>query len=565
MQQRDALKILTSGSNVFLTGAAGSGKTHLLRAFLRWADNECKTVAVTASTGIAATHMGGMTIHSWSGMGIEDSLTDTDIAKIAYDKKLNKRFNSTSILLIDEISMLHAARLDMVDAILRKARNCMKPFGGIQVVCSGDFFQLPPITRDNSDFEIPFAFKANIWQTADFAVCYLDEQFRQTEMSMTNVLNEIRNGDVSDKTKALLKSRIGAFAKKEGTTRLYAQNIDVDRINAHHLAELHGELYTFKMTHEGPMHLINTLKKNCLAPEMLHLKENARVMFVRNDPQGRWVNGTIGVVDSFDAMGEPVIRKNDGKIVTPGKEMWIIADGDRTLATIHQYPLRLAWAITIHKSQGMSLDSAEVDLRNAFVRGMGYVALSRVRTLSGLSLLGINNLALEVDETIRNIDLEFRELSEQLEEVANTITKPTDEEITNLLNGATRKAAQIRTLKKLEKENKKNFNIEVKRKSHLTTNDLLSQNKDPKEIAKIRNLSVQTILDHIEQCVHEKIEINYKLLESILSPARLLAIAYAIESEGDEKLSNIKNALPEDFTWDEIKIARIVWRARGRQ
>lgn len=574
MQQRDALKILTSGANVFLTGAAGSGKTHLLRAFLRWADNECKTVAVTASTGIAATHMGGMTIHSWSGMGIEDSLSDTDIAKIAFDKKLNKRFNTTSILVIDEISMLHAARLDMVDAILRKARNCMRPFGGIQVVCSGDFFQLPPITRDNSDFKIPFAFYAMSWKNADFAICYLDEQFRQTEESMTSILNEIRSGEVSLKTQELLRSRIGAASRKENTTRLYAQNIDVDRINAHHLAELEGEIKSFQMSSEGPHHLINALKKNCLASEVLHLKEKARVMFVRNDPQGRWVNGTIGVVEYFDELGEPVIRKNDGKVVTPNKETWIIADGDRTLATIHQYPLRLAWAITIHKSQGMSLDSAEVDLRNAFVKGMGYVALSRVRTLSGLSLIGINNIALQVDETIREIDIEFREMSDQIIEVANQITSPTDEEINGFLSGATRRAAQLRTLRKTEKvvrqkKDKKTPrekpHVEIKRKSNLITNDLLSQGKNPKEIAKMRELTVSTILEHIEQCVLDGIEMDLKFLESLVSPARLLAIAYAIDIEGDEKISKLKEALPDDYTWDEIKLGRSIMRLRNRK
>lgn len=566
MQQREALKILASGANVFLTGSAGSGKTHLLRAFLRWADSECKTVAVTASTGIAATHMGGMTIHSWAGMGIEDSLSDVEISKIAFDRKYNKRFNGTSILVIDEISMLHYARLDIVDAILKKARNSMKPFGGIQVVCSGDFFQLPPIVGGMEEFEIPFAFKAASWKAADFAVCYLDEQFRQTEEKMTRILNEIRSGTVSKEIRDLLNSRIGARPNNQHNTKLYAQNIDVDRINLHYLNELEGEMEIFTMTSTGLPHLVASLKKNCLAPEILQLKKGARVMFVRNDTQGRWVNGTTGIVESFDALGEPVIRKDDGRIVMPDEETWIISDGDRSLATIRQYPLRLAWAITIHKSQGMSLDSAEIDLRNAFVKGMGYVALSRVRTLSGLYLLGINEMALKVDDSIFAIDSEFKEMSDSIIETAKGLESPSDAEINTFLTGATRKSAQLRSFRKSEKITSKKIEYTpkiLKQKSHLITNEFIIKNESPEKIAKIRNLTKSTIIEHIEQCIEEKVKTDINFLESLIPPARLLAIAYAIDSEGDEKLSKIKSALPDDYSWDEIRIGRIILRARN--
>lgn len=572
MQQREAFRILASGSNVFLTGAAGSGKTHLLRAFLRWADNEMKTIAVTASTGIAATHMGGMTIHAWSGMGIEDSLTDTEIEKIAFDKKLNKRFNETDILIIDEISMLHHTRLDLVDEILRKARNTMRPFGGIQVICSGDFFQLPPITKGFEDMTPPFAFHGRSWQNADFAVCYLEEQFRQTEDTMVRILNDIRNGTVSDRTRALLTSRIGVFTEHNEATRLYAQNVDVDRINAHRLAELEGEQRTFTMTSSGPAHLVTALKKNCLAPELLHLKAGARVMFVRNDPQGRWVNGTIGRMEGFDILGAPLVRKIDGKLVTPDQETWIIADGDRTLATITQYPLRLAWAITIHKSQGMSLDAAEIDLRNAFVKGMGYVALSRVRTLQGLSLIGINELALEVNEELRDVDTEFHELSDAAQEHAQTLTQPTEEEMAQFLSHATKKSAQLRTLALREKKKRTesspsspDLSYTPKRKSYLITNDLLTAQKTPKEIARERDLSLTTIIDHIEECIAEGFEVDTHVLEKEIPPARLLAIAYAIEAEGKEKLTPLKQALPEDFTWEEIRMGRIILLAQQKK
>lgn len=576
MHQKDALRILTSGRNVFLTGAAGSGKTHLLRAFLRWADSELKTVAVTASTGIAATHMGGMTIHAWAGIGIYDSLSDTQVERIAYEKKLNKRFNDTNILIIDEISMLHYSRLDMVDAILRKARNDMRPFGGIQIVCSGDFFQLPPIVRDEVGLQAPFAFRANSWRNAKFAVCYLAEQFRQTESVMTRILNEIRAGEVSDDSREALMERIGVKHAKGSITKLYAQNLDVDKINAHHLAEIEGEMHAFPMWSTGPSHLVISLKKSCLAPETLHLKVNARVMFVRNDVMGRWVNGTTGVIESFDAMGAPVVRKSDGRVVSPEEETWNISDGEKTLATITQYPLRLAWAITIHKSQGMSLDAAEIDLRNAFVKGMGYVALSRVRTIDGLSLVGINNMALAIDEEVQRVDLEFRELSDDNCDAAEALTSPSDEEIIKLLEGASRREAQQKSgLRSGQRSETKERSArkehahkmpkppkDEKQKSHLITRDLLSQNKTPKEIAMLRALTPVTIIEHIEQCIAEGLSVNAALLESLLPPARLLAIAYAIDAEGDEKLGPIKQALPEDYTWDEVKLGRCILRAK---
>lgn len=576
MHQKDALRILISGKNVFLTGAAGSGKTHLLRAFLRWADSELKTCAVTASTGIAATHMGGMTIHAWAGIGIYDSLNDSQVERIAYDKKLNKRFNDTDILIIDEISMLHYSRLDMVDAILRKARNDLRPFGGIQIVCSGDFFQLPPIVRDEIGLPAPFAFRALSWRNADFAVCYLAEQFRQTESVMTRILNEIRAGEVSDDSREALMERIGVKHAKGAITKLYAQNLDVDKINAHHLAEIDGEMHAFPMWSTGPSHLVISLKKSCLAPETLHLKVGARVMFVRNDVMGRWVNGTTGIIESFDAMGAPVVRKSDGRVVSPEEETWLIVDGEKTLATITQYPLRLAWAITIHKSQGMSLDAAEIDLRNAFVKGMGYVALSRVRTIDGLSLVGINNMALAIDEEVQRVDLEFRELSDDNCDAAELLTSPTDEEIAKLLEGASRREAQQksglrsgqrsetkdRTERKTRKVREEKQPKEEKQKSNLITRDLLMQNKTPKEIATLRDLSPVTIIEHIEQCIAEGLSVNTALLESLLPPARLHAIAYAIDAEGDEKLGPIKQALPEDYTWDEVKLGRCILRAK---
>lgn len=576
MIQTTALRILASGANVFLTGAAGSGKTHLLRAFLRYADDTKKTVAITASTGIAATHMGGMTIHSWAGIGITDDLSDKDIARISADSKLQKRFRDTDVLIIDEISMLHYARIDTVDLVLRKARNSSSPFGGIQVVLCGDFFQLPPVVRDHQGMAAPFAYRAKVWKTAEFQICYLSEQFRQTDVSMTRILNEIRAGHVSPASRAALNARVGAVITSGSgsglVTRLYAQNIDVDKINDRHLSELPGEARSYRMLTSGPASRVESLQKNCLAPAVLSLKTGARVMFVRNDPTGRYVNGTVGIVESFDAVGGPIVRTSLGRTVSPDMETWSQSDGDTTLASITQYPLRLAWAITIHKSQGMSLDAAEIDLRNAFVKGMGYVALSRVRSLEGLSLVGINNLALAVDDEAHRVDAYFRARSDEAAARAVMIVNPSDEDIQRFLAGATRREAQERASRvragkepRAPREQKARSEPKiVKPKTHLFTRELFTQGKNIDEIAESRGLTLDTIIGHFELCLEEDIQFDIQKMEKELPPARLKAVLAAIDAEGPEKLSPIKHALPADYTWDEIKLGRLIYKAKQK-
>lgn len=463
MTQKEALDILKLGHNVFLTGPAGSGKTFLLNQYIKYLKENGIGVGITASTGIAATHMGGVTIHSWAGIGVKDLIHEKDIEELMKRPYLHNRFKKTKVLIIDEISMLHAHRLDMVDLVCRVFKGNSLPFGGLQVIMCGDFFQLPPVVRNSkseapnprqrrgspyraakqiqntndsniglenstlgfsdivSDFDIrasnlkpPFVTESQIWNRMQLQICYLEEQHRQDDRAFLRILNDIRNSEVSEMTVEYLSERLDKDTNGYvRPTRLFTHNADVDAINKKHLEELEGEGHEFMMNWRGNFALTEVLKKSCLAPEILVLKKGAQVMFVKNNFEAGYVNGTLGEVIGFDKDDFPIVRTYDGSEFTVGRADWEVKEEDRELAAISQLPLRLAWAITIHKSQGMSLDAAEVDLSRSFIPGMGYVALSRVRSLAGLKLMGMNQMALQVNQDVAEMDRQFLQQSNE--------------------------------------------------------------------------------------------------------------------------------------------------------
>jgi ATP-dependent DNA helicase PIF1 len=411
MRQQQALAVMFGGASIFLTGAPGAGKTYVLNEFVRRAKKRGKRVAVTASTGIAATHIGGSTIHSWSGLGIKDILSQWDIDKHKNNDRLIKRYNATDILVIDEISMLHGSRLDMVNQVCKLLRGNDKPFGGLQVILVGDLFQLPPVNRAGE--RIDFAHTSQAWRELDPKVCYLTEQHRQTEVGdgLLDLLEAMRRGDVDDSHEAMLQSRLGRTPDEDiVATKLYSHNVDVDSLNQRQLQKLTGKSYRYTMSFGGQKSRAEQFAKSIMAPEILELKQDAEVMFVVNDPVKGFYNGSRGRVVDFDNH-RPVVELLNGKTIVVEPHDWSLEEDGRLRASASQLPLRLAWAITIHKSQGMSLDAAVVDLSRSFTPGMGYVALSRVRSLNGLYLLGINNIALLLHPDIHSFDTELRQLS----------------------------------------------------------------------------------------------------------------------------------------------------------
>lgn len=412
MTQGEALTILKTGANVFLTGEPGSGKTHTINAFVAWLRSSGIEPAITAATGIAATHVGGMTLHSWSGIGIAESLSRADVDRIAGKEHVARRITKAKALIIEEVSMLSAATFEMADKVCREARRDRRPFGGLTVVLVGDFFQLPPVSRKG---DAAFAFTSPVWRELNLLTCYLTEQHRQDDSDFLGVLSAIRSGEVDEMHHERLASRqahLQSSALKTDVPKLFSHNADVDRINAGELAKLPGAVKTFRMSSRGKDSLVEGLKRGCLSPETLELKEGAAVMFTKNSPQGRFVNGTLGVVGGWSAEGLPIVRTKSGQKVGVEPMEWNLEEQGKVKASISQIPLRLAYAMTVHKSQGMSMDAAIMDLSKAFEYGQGYVALSRVRRLSGVHLTGLNRRALEVHPEILEMDREFRAASE---------------------------------------------------------------------------------------------------------------------------------------------------------
>ncbi len=411
MTQSEALTIMKSGANVFLTGEPGSGKTHTVNAYTAWLRERGIEPSVTAATGIAATHVGGKTIHAWSGIGKKEYLSHADLDDIANREAVARRIHKATVLIIDEISMLSATTFGMADRVCREVRRTDAPFGGMQVILVGDFFQLPPVTRAGR--EPNFAYESDTWKELNPLICYLHEQHRQDDDAYLSVLSAIRRGEVEEYHFELLSGRRTSEADAPADApRLYSHNADVDALNAAALRRLPGGAKRYTMSTAGQSALVEGLKRGCLSPELLEVKQGAAVMFTKNDPRGRFVNGTLGTVIGYEpGTNLPIVETRDGAEIVAEPMEWQVEENGKVRASVKQVPLRLAWAITVHKSQGLSMDAAVMDLGRAFEYGQGYVALSRVRRLAGLHLIGMNDRALMVHPMVTSKDEVFRELS----------------------------------------------------------------------------------------------------------------------------------------------------------
>lgn len=548
MTQREALDILKTGVNVFLTGAAGSGKTHVLREYISYLREHDVRVGITASTGIAATHMGGMTIHSWAGIGIDTELSRGDLEVLAEQPRLRKRFLETEVLIIDEISMLDHKRLDLVNKVLKSLRANEAPFGGLQVVCCGDFFQLPPISRDGD--EAKFAYHAQAWQEAEFTTCYLHEQHRQSDRTYYDVLNAIRASEVDESTHAVLQSRHNKKpAGSAEPTRLYSHNVNVDEENERELAKLPGREYSYTMETKGGRALVAALQKSCLAPETLKLKVDARVMFVKNLNEIGCSNGTLGIVTACDAYSITV-KTSSGKIVSVEPEPWRVEEDGKVKAELKQYPLRLAWAITVHKSQGMSLDAAIVDLRRSFAPGMGYVALSRVRSLDGLCLLGINANALTVHPEVLERDRQFRADSDA---AAAALHSQRSKDITDTQESF---LARVRGTPSTKKKSSGAASTVAQ------TRELFVARYSPQEIARARGLTLGTVLEHLEQLKKHDPALDFSHVADSVQAATYEKIASLFREIGpNEKgvypLAPVYTELGGGYEYETLRMVRL--------
>ncbi len=551
MKQETALKLLKAGENVFLTGSAGAGKTYTLNQYIHYLKVRKVPVAITASTGIAATHMNGMTIHTWAGIGIKDSLSDDDLKRMKERKYLKEHLENAQVLIIDEISMLHAKQLNLVNQVLKYFKESDEAFGGIQVIVAGDFFQLPPVGRNGEANRDKFCFMSDAWVEAKFRVCYLTEQHRQDDEILNQILNAIRAQNIqADHIQALQQSRDQDIG--DTFTRLYTHNMDVDNINYQHLNEINTESHQFNAVLDGNEKLIETLKSSVRAPEELSLKKNAKVMFVKNNFDMGYINGSLGEVIGFEEDDQqgvlPKVKLTDGTTILVEPETWSIEnEAGKAIASFQQIPLRLAWAITIHKSQGMTLEAAEINLTHTFEKGQGYVALSRLKSLSGLRLLGFNQQALELDSLAIKADRRFQELSTEAEANFENVDLTTQHNAFIRHCGGTLNTTEIaRNEKKLSKSGtKQNYATATLDE----TRALFEGGYEIEDIAHERGLTPATIINHLARLHKEQ------------------ALDISVAHPGDEVVEEVrkiykrlhKRKNPEHFTDDgAIKLRPIV-------
>ncbi len=392
-EQQAPVNAALNGKSIFLTGDAGTGKSFTLRQIIgemhKKFSNRPGAVAVVAPTGAAAIQVEGTTIHRWAGIGI---VTQEQAPKLAIWKR--EPWKKLHVLIIDEISMVADWMLNLLDRIGREARPDQRhlPFGGVQLILCGDFMQLSPIKGS-------YAFKSNAWAAAiTRANCYeLTYAYRHgNDHDFASMLAQVRLGKVDSSTlNALAAARKPALNQDIQPTRLYCKNEDVDAENMFHLNKLPEEATIYQARDHGPKHALDNVSSWSNAVTTLSLKTGAQVVLLKNiNIQNGLVNGSRGVIVGFSDESKPVVRfAGDAGLAIPiDLAKWTLTKPDDphiVIATRSQYPLALAWAITTHKAQGMSLDVVDVDLTKCFAYGMAYVALSRCRTLQGLSVKGL--------------------------------------------------------------------------------------------------------------------------------------------------------------------------------
>ena len=416
-EQQAVIKSLEDGKNILVTGGAGTGKSFILN-FIKKKYSGIG-LEVTASTGIASVNIGGSTIYSWAGIGLGNLPAQQIIENLfsARGSKARYRIKKTKILAIDEISMISANLLELLDVVFKAVRNSNLPMGGMQVLFFGDFLQLPPVNKGGE--EVSFCFSSSVWKELNLSNIILKQIFRQQDMKFIKILNNLRVGKIDDEDKEVLKSRIKGDEKNNDAikpTILTTHNHKAESINNEEMGKIKLPKQLYQAIYEGVVDKIEHLKKNCLAQDNLLLKINAQVMMIKNTYQKDGIiNGSLGVVRDFSVKKNyPIVEFVNGSLLTISPEEWLIERFDELKqemiieAKMTQIPLVASWAITIHKSQGLTLDKIYCDLSDIFTAGQAYVALSRARNIENVFIKGINFNKIYANKNVidfyRNID-----------------------------------------------------------------------------------------------------------------------------------------------------------------
>jgi ATP-dependent DNA helicase PIF1 len=386
-KQDFAYKQMINNKNIMLSGPAGTGKSYLMRAFYNNYTNS-KTIALTSTTGTSAIVLGGTTLHSYLGIGLGVKSVQDLVIKINSKGYLKSKWRKLDVLIIDEVSMMTPTLFDKLEEIARLVRNNNIFFGGIQLILSGDFLQIPCVNTSQ------FVFESENWNSGIDYTIELTEIVRQRNRTFQNCLNKIRVGNNDDEVKSILNSRIGIkLENKFGIkpTKLFSLNVNVDKINEEELMKSEEEVYEYEMDISCVnQNKLEFYKNNCIAMEKLRLTVGAQVMLLVNmDIEYGLANGSRGIVTGINNDYIPYVRFVNGEERLIDYHVWNIED-KKLECTISQIPLKLAYAQSIHKAQGSTLDYVEIKLSDVFDYGQAYVGLSRCKSLEGLSIIDID-------------------------------------------------------------------------------------------------------------------------------------------------------------------------------
>jgi ATP-dependent exoDNAse (exonuclease V) alpha subunit len=395
-EQSTALELLQSGENVFLTGGAGSGKSFLIRHFMQ--SLNAKEFPILASTGAAAVLLGGRTFHSFFGLGIMDGGPQKTLERVSQDLRTLKRISKVEGIIIDEISMIPGAALEVAEELSRIARDSSLPWGGMRVIVVGDFAQLPPVTNNGRARD--WCFLSGMWQRSGFQTCILSHNQRVKDNHFLDVLADVRAGKVTVNVKDYLNSRLREHDEEDFATRLFPRRDQAEFVNSKKLSQIPFPEVVIDSIYLGSEKHMEILRKTSPIQPQIRIKKEARVMFVQNDPQKRWVNGTRGWVREI-MPDKIMVEKDNGREVTVDKTQMSLQDAEGNIvASVINFPLILAYATTIHKSQGATIDELWVDLQKLWEPGQAYVALSRLPYGEGLKLLSWSPRSIIVDPQV---------------------------------------------------------------------------------------------------------------------------------------------------------------------
>jgi len=398
-EQTQALELLESGENVFLTGGAGVGKSTVIREFVSKLNP--KEFPTLASTGAAAVLLGGRTFHSFFGVGILEGGVDATFERAMKNKNLIKRLKKVEGFILDEVSMIPGKALALAEMISREARESSLPWGGLRVIAVGDFAQLPPVQVGNGPKD--WCFRDPSWERTGFIAVELKENQRvrgSDQDTFLKILNKVRVGRIDQEVSDFLNDHTRPHDEDSVGTRLFPRREQSESFNQKKLNEINETAVEFPSIYLGDEKFIESLKRTIPVPDNLVLKIGCEVLFLRNDPSNRWVNGTRGKVVEIE-VDHIMVEKRTGREVKVEKSQFSLLDAEGNIkASVIQFPLALAYATTIHKSQGATLDDLWCDLGQLWEPGQGYVALSRVRDSSGLKIVRWSPNSFRVDPQV---------------------------------------------------------------------------------------------------------------------------------------------------------------------